>query len=184
MKRIAHTLNAEGILSPQPQKGRFNRSWCVSSVRHILLNARYTGKTTWNTRRKVRVPGTGKRVFRPRPQSEWVTSDAPQLRIVSDELATAVRHRLESVKSSFGRQGSGLTIGPKRYLFSGLLKCSVCGGSIRWFLGGGDMARIAMIVQYVISVATLYARTPRWYVETSWSKDYSKGLLIQSFASK
>jgi site-specific DNA recombinase len=40
MKRIAHTLNAEGVLAPQPQKGRFSRSWCVSSVRHILLNTR------------------------------------------------------------------------------------------------------------------------------------------------
>ena len=72
MKKIAHTLNAEGELSPQPQKGRLGRSWCVSSVRHILLNARYTGKTIWNTRRKVRVPGTGKRVFRPRPENEWL----------------------------------------------------------------------------------------------------------------
>jgi site-specific DNA recombinase len=137
MKRIAHTLNAEGVLSPQPQKGRLNRSWCVSSVRHILLNARYTGKTTWNTRRKIRVPGTGKRVFRPRPQSEWVTSETPHLRIVSDELATAVQHRLETVKSMFGREGSGLTISPKRYLFSGLLKCSVCGGSIALVSGRG-----------------------------------------------
>ena len=95
-----------------------------------LLNTRHTGKTTWNTRRKVRVPGTGKRVFRPRPQNEWVTTEAPQLRIVSDELATAVHQRLEAVKSTFGGEGSGLTAGPKRYLFSGLLKCSVCGGSI------------------------------------------------------
>jgi len=37
----------------------------------------------------------------------------------------------------FGREGSGLTIGPKRYLFSGLLKCSVCGGSIALVSGRG-----------------------------------------------
>jgi len=36
MKRIAHTLNSEGVPAPQPQKGRFSQSWCVSSVRHIL----------------------------------------------------------------------------------------------------------------------------------------------------
>jgi site-specific DNA recombinase len=137
MKRIAHTLNAEGVLSPQPQKGRFNRSWCVSSVRHILLNARYTGKTIWNTRRKIRVPGTGKRIFRRRPQSEWVTSEAPQLRIISDELAASVQNRLKAVKGMFGREGSGLAVGPKRYLFSGLLKCSVCGGSIALVSGRG-----------------------------------------------
>ena len=137
MKRIAHTLNSEGVPAPQPQKGRFSQSWCVSSVRHILLNGRYTGKTVWNTRRKVRVPGTGKRVFRPRPQSEWVRAEAPHLRVVSDELASAVRRRLEAVKSMFGREGGGLTVGPKRYLFSGLLKCSVCGGSIALVSGRG-----------------------------------------------
>lgn len=137
MKRIAHTLNAEGVLAPQPQKGRFSRSWCVSSVRHILLNSRYTGKTVWNTRRKIRVPGTGKRVFRPRPRSEWVTPEAPHLRIVSDELATAVRRRLQTVKQMFGRNGTGLAVGPKRYLFSGLLKCGVCGGSIALVCGRG-----------------------------------------------
>jgi site-specific DNA recombinase len=122
MKRIAHTLNAEGVLAPQPQKGRFGRSWCVSSVRHILLNARYAGKTTWNTRRKIRVLGTNKRVFRPRPRTEWVISETPHLRIVTDELATAVRRRLQTVKQMFGKDGSGLASGPKRYLFSGLLK--------------------------------------------------------------
>ena len=37
----------------------------------------------------------------------------------------------------FGREGSGLTIGPKRYLFSGLLKCSACGGSIALVSGRG-----------------------------------------------
>jgi site-specific DNA recombinase len=105
MKRIAHTLNSEGVPAPQPQKGRFSQSWCVSSVRHILLNGRYTGNTAWNTRRKVRVPGTGKRVFRPRPQSEWVRAEAPHLRVVSDELAFAVQRRLEAVKRMFGREG-------------------------------------------------------------------------------
>jgi hypothetical protein len=57
-KAIAHQSNAEGIQSPQPQKGRIDRSWCVSPVRHVLRNRRYTGKVIWNTRRKVRVPGS------------------------------------------------------------------------------------------------------------------------------
>src|SRR5437016_14185417 len=73
-----------GVLAPQPQKGRFSRSWCLSSVRHVLLNRKYVGKTIWNTKRKLRVPGTSKRVYRPRPES-WTTLDTPHLRIVSDE---------------------------------------------------------------------------------------------------
>jgi site-specific DNA recombinase len=29
LKRVAHLLNAEGVKSPQPQKGRVSQSWCV-----------------------------------------------------------------------------------------------------------------------------------------------------------
>jgi site-specific DNA recombinase len=140
LKRIAHTLNTEGVLSPLPQKGRLSRSWCTSSVRHILLNRKYAGLTVWNTKRKVRAPGTGKRVYRRRPESEWTTIEAPHLRIVSDELFAAAGQRFERVKRVYGRPGSegnGLTVGPQRYLFSGLLKCSECGGSITLVSGRG-----------------------------------------------
>src|SRR5260370_23420489 len=43
LKRIAHQLNADGIQSPQSQKGRLSRTWCTSSVRVILRNERYRG---------------------------------------------------------------------------------------------------------------------------------------------
>ena len=139
LKRVAHTLNAEGVSAPQPRKGRM-QSWCVSSVRHVLLNRRYVGKIVWNTRRKIRVPGTNKRVFRPRPESEWIVQDAPQLRIVSEEVFAGAARRFERVKRIYGRtgqEGNGLIAGPRRYLFSGLLKCSVCGGSITLVCGRG-----------------------------------------------
>ena len=119
LKRIAHTLNGEDVLAPQPQKGRFSRSWCVSSVRHVLLNRRYIGKTIWNTRRKLRVHGTGKRVYRPRPESEWTILDTPHLRIVSDELFATAGQRFERVKRMLGRpgqEGNGLIVSPRRYL--------------------------------------------------------------------
>jgi site-specific DNA recombinase len=138
IKRIAHALNSEGVLAPQPQKGRFSRSWCVSSVRHILLNRKYAGCAVWNTRRKIRVPGTGKRVFRPRPESEWVTIDTPQLRIIGDDLSAAVQRRFATVRKLWGREGSpGLASGQQRqvYLFSGLLQCGQCGGSIALVMG-------------------------------------------------
>lgn len=37
------------------------------------------------------VPGTNKRVARPRPRSEWRTSDRPDLRIVSEELGQVLQ---------------------------------------------------------------------------------------------
>jgi hypothetical protein len=134
LKRIAWMLNAEGVISPQPQKGRFSRSWCTSSVRTILKNERYLGRLVWNKTRKLRVPGTGRRVYRPRPESEWITKDAPHLRIVPDELWTGVQHRFDLVRSLWQRKGArkGLAVGQQRhlYLFSGFLTCGECGGSI------------------------------------------------------
>ena len=56
IQRTAHTPTLKGVLARQPQKGRFSRSWCVSSVRHILLNTRYTEKTTRNRRRRFAYP--------------------------------------------------------------------------------------------------------------------------------
>ncbi len=103
-------------------------------MRTILKNERYLGRLVWNKTRKLRVPGTGRRVYGPRPESEWVTKDAPHLRIVPDELWAEVDHRFELVRSLWQRKGArdGLAIGQQRhvYLFSGFLKCGECGGSI------------------------------------------------------
>jgi site-specific DNA recombinase len=142
-RRIAHNLNERGVQSPKPQKGRVNRSWCTSSVRVILQNQRYLGKIVWNTRRKVRVPGTGKRVYRPRPQSEWVVTDAPNLRIIPPELYASVRRRVDKVKELWGRSGGRGLNGQQRqtYLFSGLLRCGVCGGPMILVAGRAGNAR-------------------------------------------
>jgi site-specific DNA recombinase len=141
LKRIAWQLNSEGVPSPQPQKGRVSRSWCTSSVRTILKNERYIGKMIWNKKRKVRVPGTGRRVYRPRPRSEWVTVEAPHLRIISEELWAGVERRFGIVGELWHREGSrpGLARGQQRqaYFFSGLLRCGVCGGSITLVCGRG-----------------------------------------------
>jgi site-specific DNA recombinase len=143
LKRIACQLNGEGVRSPQPQKGRLSRSWCVSSVRHILRNSRYVGKIVWNTRRKIRVPGTGKRIFRPRPQSEWITVEAPHLRIIADETFAAVQRRFEITQRLWGGEVKGLARGQQRqvYLFSGLLWCAECGGSITLVGGRAKTSR-------------------------------------------
>ena len=55
-KKIAQDLNADGILSPQLQRGRIQRSWCSSSVRTILYNERYRGHVVWGKTKKVRSP--------------------------------------------------------------------------------------------------------------------------------
>jgi site-specific DNA recombinase len=132
LRHIASQLNGAGVISPKPQKGRWSRSWCTSCVRVILKNERYRGKIIWNKTQKVRVPGTGRRVKKPRPESEWVKLDAPHLRIVPEDLWLGVERRFYTVLKLWGREGKPGLVGQQRqiYLLSGLLKCGKCGGSV------------------------------------------------------
>lgn len=91
LKRIAMDLNDEGVISPQPQKGRISRSWCPSSIRHILHNERYRGRVVWGRRHKIRSPKTGKRIYEWRASQHWRVTDIPEQKIVSEELWNAVR---------------------------------------------------------------------------------------------
>jgi site-specific DNA recombinase len=136
MKRIAIELNDEGVLSPQPQKGRVSRSWCQSSIRHILLNERYRGLVIWGRNRKVRSPRTGKRIYERRAESEWRRTEIPEQRIISEELWNAVRERMAQVRKLYGCFDPRLKVhrsgraAASQYLFTGLLYCASCGGSV------------------------------------------------------
>jgi site-specific DNA recombinase len=135
MKRIARDLNADRVLSPQPQRGRILRSWCGSSVRTILYNERYRGHVVWGKTKKIRSPKTGKRIYEHLPKSEWKVREIPEQRIVSDELWKAVCerrrlvHELYSVDSARPGIMRARAVGSP-YIFSGLLQCADCGASI------------------------------------------------------
>jgi hypothetical protein len=134
MKRIAIDFNNEGIASPQPQKGRVSQSWCPSSVRHILYNERYRGVVIWGKTVKRRSQETGKRIYRGKPTNEWRRTDIPEQRIVSDDLWNTVRDRLKIIHRLYGTESGGRPRGGRAagspYLFTGLLECSLCHGSI------------------------------------------------------
>ena len=134
MRRIACDLNADGIASPQPQKGRISQSWCQSAVHHILHAERYTGRVSWGKVKKIRNPETGKRVWRRRPESEWCKTNLPEQRIITDKLWNATQARMRTMHEVFGvGPNNGLRSGRaagSRYLFTGLLRCSLCGGSV------------------------------------------------------
>jgi site-specific DNA recombinase len=133
LQKIAKQLNAEGVISPQPQKGRISRSWCPSSIRTILRNERYRGRVIWGKTVKVRSK-SGKRIYRRTPQDKWVVRELAEQRIVSEDLWKSVQNRIETVKQIYGEIGrkggmQGRSISSP-YLFSGLLKCSECGANI------------------------------------------------------
>jgi site-specific DNA recombinase len=144
LKRIAKFLNCEGVVSPQPQRGRISRSWSPSSIRVILHNDRYRGVVIWGKTRKVRSPKSGRRLKRSRPETEWVKIESPEQRIVSDDLWQRVQARIEQVKQLYGiddpQRKAGLLRGravTSQYLFSGLLRCGVCGANMTIVAGRG-----------------------------------------------
>jgi hypothetical protein len=69
-----------------------------------------------------------------RGESDRITVEAPELRIVSPELAAAVDQRIASMYSRILRLNDGRLLGRPpgagaRYLLTGMAKCSVCGGT-------------------------------------------------------
>ena len=141
LKAVAKKLNVDGVISPQPQKGRISRSWCPSSVRTMLSNDRYAGRVIWSRRHKVRDPKSGRRVFRTTPGEKPIRGvDQPELQIVPEKLWRAVVERREVVKRVYENAGSrrGLLRATRSpYLFSGLLKCSSCGANLQLVSGRG-----------------------------------------------
>ena len=130
-KQIAKGLNRSGLRGPR------GALWSPSTIHGnpkrgvgILHNELYVGRMVWNKLRYLKDPDTGKRVSRPNPESEWVVSDVPALRIVDDELWRAVQTRYAGVQRKWKSAERGKRfnqfVRPK-YLFSGLTKCGACG---------------------------------------------------------
>jgi site-specific DNA recombinase len=139
-RTIAKLGNNEHVASPQPRGGR-QQSWAPSSVRVILRNERYIGLSIWGKTHKLRNPTTGRRIQRQNPRSSWISTQAPELRIVSDSLWGRAVERFAVVERTYGGNGrkGGLTNrgASSRYIFSGLLRCGLCGGNIVIVSGGG-----------------------------------------------
>ena len=145
IKATTKRMNKDGDASPTPRAGR-QHSWAPSSICGILRNERYRGVVNWATTKKIRNPQTGKRIQRDRPKSEWVRVEMPEQRIVPEKLWLAVQQRLAEVNRIWGAQGrSGGLMNARaassRYIFSGLLKCGVCGHNLTLVSGTGKKRR-------------------------------------------
>ena len=130
-RAIAARLNREKVPGPS------GRSWGASTIHGhrqrgtgILNNELYVGRIVWNRLRYVKDPSTGKRVSRINPVSEWINRPVPDLRIIDDTLWDAARSRQAGLIShrKADRPDGFWDRRRPRTLFSGLLKCSCCGG--------------------------------------------------------
>ncbi|SDF09788.1 recombinase family protein, partial [Rhodospira trueperi] len=141
-RTIAVGLNTDGIPGPSGKAWGFST---ISGNRErgtgILNNELYIGRLVWNRLRYVKDPMSGKRVSRLNPEENWIIQDVPQMRIVDKDLWDRVKARQK--KTGVDTHGKGskgdvpATVAPKdgfwnrrrpKTLFSGLLKCGVCGG--------------------------------------------------------
>src|SRR5690606_5538942 len=93
-RRIARGLNRDHV--PPPRGKAWNASTINGNAQRgngILNNELYVGQMVWNKVRMVKDPDTGRRVSRINAEQDWHRTDAPHLRIVSDEIYDRVRTR-------------------------------------------------------------------------------------------
>jgi site-specific DNA recombinase len=130
-KAIAKRLNAERIAGP----GR--TAWNPSTIHGnysrgtgVLNNELYVGRMVWNRLRYMKDPDSGKRVSRLNPASEWITTAVPQLRVIDDELWSQVKARQLAIRrlTANGKQSQFKHARRPKFMFSGLAKCTECGG--------------------------------------------------------
>jgi site-specific DNA recombinase len=132
-RRIAKTLNDDHAPAPRAQQGR-PKAWAPSTVREVLHRELYRGRIVWNTTRKRDQWGQ----VRPsrRPVEEWITTEAPELRIVPDALWEAAHDRLNRTRDVYLRATNGRLWGrpetglESKYLLTGLARCGQCGGTM------------------------------------------------------
>jgi DNA invertase Pin-like site-specific DNA recombinase len=125
-RAIALQLNADSV--PSPSGNAWSQSTINGNRRRgtgILNNELYIGRLIWNRQRFIKDPETGKRVTRLNPESEWISQDVPELRIVPQkqwDKAKARQMGLDARKPGLWRRNR------PRYLLSGLIECGECGG--------------------------------------------------------
>ncbi len=144
-QRIAADLNRDGIPSPTGQR------WNDTTIRGnriigsgILNCELYIGVIRWNRQKKLKNPDTGRFAYRLNPESEWIRSEAPELRIVPQALWDAARARQDELTALYQKQIDGSRAATRammarngglnathrpRTLLSGLVLCGCCGGT-------------------------------------------------------
>lgn len=128
LRAIAGEMNRQRI--PAPRGG----TWAISALygspakgSGVINNELYVGRYIWNRSKWIKDPDTGRRQRVDRPREEWITREAPELRIIDDALWQRVRSRMDRPGLRGGSRGKGAR---PRTLFGGLLTCGKCGGAV------------------------------------------------------
>lgn len=139
-RRIADSLNSEGILSPGPNGPRTAGRWCSGTLREILLNPVYTGTACYNR-------GSGHNLYaiedgqakelrnkkgrNANPETQWITVQNAHKAIIDkktfDCAQQIMKQRREFRNGSISRRtGNGRYDYKELYLLSGKAYCGHC----------------------------------------------------------
>lgn len=123
---------------PQASAGAKARSGGNRSISSGILNCElYIGIIRWNRQKKLKNPDTGRSAYRINPESEWIRSEAPERRIIPQDLWDAAKIRQDELTALYNSQieaatarNGGLTATHRpRTLLSSLVICARCGGT-------------------------------------------------------
>ena len=129
---IAAKLNEAGAPSPR------GRGWIGSSVAAVIDNSMYLGQIIFNkskwvarSRKQRRAAGLGRRKRVENDPAEWIRQNAPELRILTDEVWRAAQARRSATNKRWHtnlKQPLSENRGrPSKQLFQ--LRCGTCGGT-------------------------------------------------------
>jgi site-specific DNA recombinase len=133
LRTIAKTLNDDRVLAPRAQQGR-PCAWVQTSIRELLYRDLYRGLVVWNKTRKRNAWGLERRSVK--AATDWITIEAPHLRIVTDAQWIAAHARLEQTRQTYLRGTNGHLWGrpvdghESKYLLTGMSRCGLCGGTM------------------------------------------------------
>lgn len=130
---IARALNAEGV--PAPDGGKW-RPKAITGDPHVLngiaRNPIYVGKLIYGKSKSTYVSSKGLREISPGLQMDQIVRDAPELRIIDDDLWMTVQEIMEERGQKLLNE-RGLPVPNRakspRYPLSGLIKCGRCGST-------------------------------------------------------
>ena len=106
-------------------------------VGRILANETYTGRSIFGKTKSIRTSGRAHKQFKVSDRNEWIIVPNEALRIIADDVWTAVRARKAQTKVAYAavtekapknaKPGTGLV---GKYLLTGVARCGDCGSSM------------------------------------------------------
>lgn len=153
LKRIAKQLTSEHAAAPipfvrrDPTKVLPVQGWSPSTVGAILARELYRGVLVWNRSQKRPATSWGQVKQGPRPEVEWIRTEADHLRIIEEPLWKRVASRRQETEGRAVRFESGRISGrpPKtatQNLLAGLATCALCGGGLIVETSPGKRGRV------------------------------------------